>query len=101
MFSLLQGANKSFAELCGTQSSVLCQRYRDSPQEVYRMIKNEKLVIDDSGIPSRVFNENGDGNIGYKIYQVQRKNVNADQLTFEEVSLEYIHVHCTTNTCMI
>ncbi|XP_048759312.2 uncharacterized protein LOC125668916 [Ostrea edulis] len=85
MFSLLQGANKSFAELCGTQSSVLCQQYRDSPRRVYDLIKNEKLVIDDSGIPSRVFNENGDGNIGYKIYQVQRKITDTGQLTFEEI----------------
>ncbi|XP_056018331.1 uncharacterized protein LOC125671592 isoform X2 [Ostrea edulis] len=85
MFSLLQGANKSFVELCGTQSSVLCQQYRDSPQRVYDLIKNEKLVIDDSGIPSRVFNENGDGNIGYKIYQVQRKTTDTDQLKFEEI----------------
>ncbi|XP_061195171.1 uncharacterized protein LOC133203393 [Saccostrea echinata] len=85
MFSLLQGTNKSFGELCGSQSSTLCQRYRDSPQKVYDMIKNEKLVIDDSGIPSKVFNENGDGNIGYKIYQVQRKTTDASQLTFIEI----------------
>ncbi|XP_061195149.1 uncharacterized protein LOC133203370 [Saccostrea echinata] len=85
MFSLLQGTNKSFGELCGSQSSNLCQRHRDSPQKVYDMIKNEKLVIDDSGIPSKVFDENGDGNIGYKIYQVQRKSSDASQLTFVEI----------------
>ncbi|XP_048763361.2 uncharacterized protein LOC125671591 [Ostrea edulis] len=85
MFSLLQGANKSFAELCGTQSSILCQQYRDSPQRVYDLIKNEKLVIDDSGIPSRVFNENGDGNIGYKIYQVQRKTTDTGKMIFVEI----------------
>ncbi|XP_062599622.1 uncharacterized protein LOC134261190 [Saccostrea cucullata] len=85
MFSLLQGTNKSFADLCGSQSSTLCQRYRVSPQKVFDMIKNEKMVIDDSGIPSKVFNENGDGNIGYKIYQVQRKASDASQLIFVEI----------------
>ncbi|XP_062604143.1 uncharacterized protein LOC134265959 [Saccostrea cucullata] len=85
MFSLLQGTNKSFADLCGSQSSNLCQRYRDSPQQVYDTIKNEKLVIDDSGIPSKVFDENGDGNIGYKIYQVQRKSSDPSELIFVEI----------------
>jgi hypothetical protein len=93
MFSLLHGANKSFAELCGTQPSALCQQYRDSPQEVCEAIKNEKLVIDNSGIPSRVFNENGDGNIGYKIYQVQRKSTDAGQLAFVEVWFQYVQFH--------
>jgi hypothetical protein len=96
MFSLLQGANKSFGELCSAQSSELCQDYRNSPKKVYEVIRNEKLIID--GTPSRVFDDNGDGNIGYRIYQVQRKTTVVDQLTFEEVRLEYIH--CTKKACI-
>ncbi|XP_062581388.1 uncharacterized protein LOC134243176 [Saccostrea cucullata] len=85
MFSLLQGTNKSFADLCGSQSSTLCQKYRKSPKDVYDKIKNEKLVIDENKIPSKVFDENGDGNKGYEIYQVQRKASDASQLIFVEI----------------
>lgn len=85
VFSLLQGSNKAFEELCGTQSSSLCKQYRDDPSAVYNWIKNQRMVIDDNGVPSNVFNDNGDGNIGYKIYQVQKSLSDTSQLTYEQI----------------
>lgn len=87
VFSLLQGSNKAFEQLCGTQSSSLCKQYRDDPDTVYNWIKKQRMVIDNSGVPSKVFNDNGDGNIGYKIYQVKKKLSDTSQLTYEEVKL--------------
>lgn len=43
------------------------------------------MVIDDNGVPSNVFNDNGDGNIGYKIYQVQKSLSDTSQLTYEQI----------------
>ena len=87
MFALLQGSEKAFNELCGSQSPSLCNQYRNDPKTVYEKIKAEKLVIDDSGVNSRVFDEKGDGNIGYKIYQVQGSAADASTLSFVEVNI--------------
>ena len=45
------------------------------------------MVIDEKTTNSRVFDENGDGNIGYKIYQVQGSAADASTLTFVEVNI--------------
>lgn len=87
MFSLLQGSNQAFKELCGTQSSSLCKQYRDDPVTVYNSIKNQRMEIEQNEGPSRVFNNNGDGNIGYKIYQVHKTLTDTSQLTYKEVKL--------------
>lgn len=85
MFSLLQGSNQAFEELCGTQSSSLCKQYRDDPVTVYNSIKNQRMEIEKNEGPSRVFNDNGDGNIGYKIYQVHKTLTDTSQLTYKEI----------------
>lgn len=85
MFSLLQGSNQAFKELCGTQSSSLCKQYRDDPVTVYNSIKNQRMEIEQNEGPSRVFNDNGDGNIGYKIYQVHKTLTDTSQLTYKEI----------------
>lgn len=85
MFSLLQGSNQAFKELCGTQSSSLCKQYRDDPVTVYNSIKNQRMEIEQNEGPSRVFNNNGDGNIGYKIYQVHKTLTDTSQLTYKEI----------------
>lgn len=94
MFSLLQGSNQAFKELCGTQSSSLCKQYRDDPVTVYNSIKNQRMEIEQNEGPSRVFNDNGDGNIGYKIYQVHKTLTDTSQLTYKEVKL--YNVQCKT-----
>lgn len=94
MFSLLQGSNQAFKELCGTQSSSLCKQYRDDPVTVYNSIKNQRMEIEQNEGPSRVFNDNGDGNIGYKIYQVHKTPTDTSQLTYKEVKL--YNVQCKT-----
>ena len=87
MFSLLQGSEKAFIELCGHESPSLCNRYTDEPEIVLEKIKAVKMVIDEKTTNSRVFDENGDGNIGYKIYQAQGSAADASTLTFVEVNI--------------
>ena len=87
MFSLLQGSEKAFIELCGHESPSLCQKYTDELNIVIEKIKAVKMVIDEKTTNSRVFDENGDGNIGYKIYQVQGSAADASKLTFVEVNI--------------
>ncbi|KAK3089122.1 hypothetical protein FSP39_001028 [Pinctada imbricata] len=72
MLSLLGGCSQAFVKLCGPQFQGICADYRAKVGEVVDEIKKEELVIDDSGLEKRVFSANGDGNVGYRIYQVQK-----------------------------
>lgn len=95
MFSLLQGSNKAFEELCGTQSqsSSLCKKYRDHPLTVYNWIKDQEMEISNNEGMSKVFNENGDGNIGYKIYQIHKRPTDTSQLIYEEIGRYSLNVN--------
>ena len=85
MLALLSGTNEAFSSLCGAQSEEICRDYRETPTTVYESVKKQELPIDDTGVPQRIFSDNGDGNVGYRIYQVQ-KEVNDPSMT------EYVQV---------
>ena len=85
MLALLSGTNEAFSSLCGAQNKEICRDYRDKPTTVYESVKKQELPIDDTGVPQRIFSDNGDGNVGYRIYQVQ-KEVNDPSAT------EYVQV---------
>lgn len=48
-------------------------------------IKHIKLDLDGSGNKLRVFNSNGDGNLGYRIYNIQKDSLDYEKLDYVEV----------------
>ena len=72
MLALIGGTNDAYRLFCGTQHSGICDDYRNNPNEVYRMLVQQKLVIDSSGDLIRIFDDNGDGSVGATIYQCQK-----------------------------
>ena len=72
MLALLSGTDTAFRELCGNSSSILCDEYRRNPKAVRDKILQQKLDVFGDGSPIRVFDDNGDGNVGYRIYNIQR-----------------------------
>ena len=72
MMALLKGTSSVFSDLCGANSRTLCDDYRNNPTTVYDVVKAQKLMITGNNELINVFDSNGDGNIGYVIYQAQR-----------------------------
>ncbi|KAL3885019.1 hypothetical protein ACJMK2_025118 [Sinanodonta woodiana] len=70
--SLLIGASKFFTTKCSTWTGVLCDNYISNASGLVQEIKNVALDLQGSGIPVKVFDSNGDGNIGYTIYNIQQ-----------------------------
>ncbi|KAL3885110.1 hypothetical protein ACJMK2_025208 [Sinanodonta woodiana] len=70
--SLLIGAGKFFTSKCSTWTGELCDKYISDPSGLVQEIKNVALDLEGTGIPVKVFDSNGDGHIGYTIYNIQQ-----------------------------
>ncbi|KAL3885021.1 hypothetical protein ACJMK2_025120 [Sinanodonta woodiana] len=70
--SLLIGAGKFFRSKCSTWTGELCDNYISNPSGLVQEIKNVALDLQGTGVPVKVFDSNGDGNIGYTIYNIQQ-----------------------------
>lgn len=91
MFTLLMGTNSAFNELCGTDSKVLCEDFIRKPGVVWSKISEQKLDIFGTGQPVSVFDSNGDGNAGYRIYNVQKNTLDTQTLKYTQVSGSFRH----------
>ncbi|XP_053382549.1 uncharacterized protein LOC123540489 [Mercenaria mercenaria] len=82
--SLLIAANAFLKERCGSTAHGLCAEFTNNPKGLTDAIRATKLDLDGSGNKIKVFNENGDGNIGYRIYNIQ-KDDDPQNLIYVEV----------------
>ena len=89
MLVLLSGTDTAFRELCGISSSVLCDEYRRNPKTVRDKILQQTFDVFGDGLPIRVFDDNGDGNIGYRIYNIQRSKQDVSVLIYSQVQYTY------------
>ncbi|KAL3891451.1 hypothetical protein ACJMK2_003713 [Sinanodonta woodiana] len=80
--SLLLGAGHFFKSKCSPPGKILCDEYINDPRGLVEKIKNVSLDSQGTGNVVKIFDENGDGNIGYKIYNIQIKSGN---LSYENV----------------
>ncbi|KAL4223695.1 hypothetical protein ACF0H5_017163 [Mactra antiquata] len=80
--SLLMGANAHFKRKCGAASNDLCAEYRNTPEGLIEEILKSKLDLDGSGNKIKVFDDSSDGNVGYRIYNVQRDPDDPQKLTY-------------------
>ena len=85
MLVLLSGSDTAFRELCGISSSILCDEYRRNPKTVRDKILQQTFDVFGDGSPIRVFDDNGDGNVGYRIYNIQRSKQDANVLIYSQV----------------
>ena len=89
MLVLLSGTDTAFRELCGISSSVLCDEYRRNPKTVRDKILQQTFDVFGDGSRIRVFDDNGDGNVGYRIYNIQRSKQDASVLIYSQVQYTY------------
>lgn len=83
--SLLAGANSYFKENCGTASKSLCKQFTSNAKGLVDEILKTKMDLDGSGSKMKVFDSNGDGNIGYRIYNIQKDEVDRSKLVYREI----------------
>ena len=86
MIGLLSGTSDAFRELCGTNSATLCEPYKRKPADVRSHVIGQTLDVDGSGNNVQLFDDNGDGKVGYTIYNLQRKVDNRNNIIYKEVS---------------
>jgi hypothetical protein len=89
MLALLSGSDTAFRELCGISSSILCDEYRRNPKTVRDKMLQQTFDVFGDGSPIRVFDDNGDGNVGYRIYNIQRSKQDANVLIYSQVQYAY------------
>lgn len=82
---LLSGTSDAFKELCGLDSTSLCDQYRLNPNTVRKWVLQQTFDIADDGNVIRMFDENGDGNVGYRIYNIQRSQEDSNVLLYVQV----------------
>ena len=68
VYALLLGAGSTLLSVCGSTDS-LCESFDNSTALLARNVKNV-VMKDEFGRPRRVFDDNGDGLVGYNIYSV-------------------------------
>ncbi|KAK3607958.1 hypothetical protein CHS0354_006557 [Potamilus streckersoni] len=84
VLSLLNGAYKSFRSMCGPNLLRVCQKYAEYPEKVIKDIKTVQLKLNGND-SMEVFDENGDGRIGYTIYYIQSNPENLQELQYFKV----------------
>ncbi|KAL4228850.1 Metabotropic glutamate receptor 3 [Mactra antiquata] len=81
--SLLIGANNFLKQACGSGVKSICSYY--TPDGLVNEMLKVKLDLEGRGIPMKVFDSNGDGNVGYRVYNIQRDPENPQSLIYVEV----------------
>ncbi|KAH3700245.1 uncharacterized protein LOC127860900 [Dreissena polymorpha] len=91
---LLKGAASTLQKVCGTALSV-CPEYYNSTGVLLTEVKRQEELAEPQDIATRrVFNDNGDGTIGYRIYAIDvngkaNKLGTSDSLGFQFPVLQY------------
>lgn len=82
LLALLKGSAEFFAKSCGN-SALLCQEFTEKPYGLYDEMK--KMLMDVTGTgPVKLFDDTGDGNLGYQVYNIQ-EDPDSAALTFRKV----------------
>ncbi|XP_053391016.1 uncharacterized protein LOC128553856 [Mercenaria mercenaria] len=82
---LLTGADAFLKTKCGSSASSLCKDFLSNTEGLVEEILKTKMDLDGSGSKMKVFNRNGDGNIGYRIYNIQKDDVDPSTLVYKEI----------------
>lgn len=86
----LKGSYAAFLNICGPYSNTICPEYRKEPKKVWESIREQKLKL--NGIPTSVFDENGDGSVGHVIYQIQKSKADPLKLEFYKVNINHTDI---------
>lgn len=74
-FVLISGADSAYKELCGDErADDICSNYSSNPSIVIEHIKRVQLDLESTGRKIDVINEDGNGEFGYKIFNLQQKS---------------------------
>ncbi|KAL5010124.1 hypothetical protein ScPMuIL_012429 [Solemya velum] len=82
--AFLLGAHQTFTELCG-QITFLCDNFIKHPEKLIDNIKKVQLDISLNGQQVILFDENGDGTVGYQIHNIQRDPADNTKLKYVKV----------------
>ncbi|WAR17263.1 GRM3-like protein [Mya arenaria] len=85
--AMLMGAHQHHINTCGTESTTLCPQF-SSPREIDNLveqIRSVELDLEGKGDDVKVFTANGDGNVGYRIYNVIQDAGDRSRLEYKEV----------------
>lgn len=85
--AFLRGSYDAFKKICGTQSEKLCDDYKRNPHIVWNNTIKQEVNIDGSGNLKRVFDDNGDGIVGYTVYNLKRNQDVKSVLEYVQVLL--------------
>ena len=85
MIVLLVGANAAYKDLCGTDATSFCDHFQEHPMIVRNRTMEQMFDVFGDGNPIRVFDSNGDGNVGYKIFNIQPKKEDVNVLIYAQV----------------
>ncbi|KAK3607962.1 hypothetical protein CHS0354_006561 [Potamilus streckersoni] len=84
VLSLLKGAYHSFKSLCGPSIPRVCPAYAEYPEKVLKEVKTVQIKLNGNESMD-VFDENGDGRIGYTIYYIQKNPENLQELQYLKI----------------
>lgn len=83
--ALVIGFNQTLNKLCGSAARQLCSAFTSG--ELVKTLKNIRLDMYNRGERTQVFDDNGDGVVGFKILQVTRDRTSpVDAVIYTEVS---------------
>ncbi|KAK3607949.1 hypothetical protein CHS0354_006544 [Potamilus streckersoni] len=87
VLALLMGADQFFKSTCGPSAKSVCPDYAANPEQLIKTLKSVKLNItkDAQMKLDTVFDDNGDGTIGYTIYYIQKDPENLGRLRYTKV----------------
>ncbi|KAL4224386.1 hypothetical protein ACF0H5_017838 [Mactra antiquata] len=82
---LLTGANSFLHKTCLFNDFKMCPPLTENVNGLMEEVRKVKLDVDGSGLESRIFNQNNDGNIGFRIYKIQKDPFNTSKMQYAMV----------------
>ncbi|KAL4224383.1 hypothetical protein ACF0H5_017836 [Mactra antiquata] len=82
---LLTGANSFLHKTCLFNDFKMCPPFSKNVDGLMEEIRKVKLDVDGSGLESRVFNQNNDGNTGFRIYKIEQDPFNTSKMQYAMV----------------
>lgn len=86
-YALIKGANKHYNNECGsavTTGRPICEKFGTNWKILWEIIINDTFV--NNGDNTRVFDNKGNGNFGYRIHSIQENPHDRSKLTYIDVS---------------
>ncbi|PVD34731.1 hypothetical protein C0Q70_06008 [Pomacea canaliculata] len=84
MYALVIGVNQTLSRLCGPAARSMCDAVHSD--DLVKTLKTVKLDLYNTGERTQVFDDNGDGLVGFKILQVTRnRTVSDNTMVYKEV----------------